>query len=64
LINERSLNIRKAEPNRYEIYDDYAEIVIDSPKYGIFKAKIDLEDLERCRQYRWGARKANKQNYD
>lgn len=40
--------------NEYILYDDYAEIVLISPKYGTFKTQIDLEDVERCKQYYWG----------
>ena len=32
----------KRKTNDYIIYDNYAEIIIDSPKYGLFKAKIDI----------------------
>lgn len=49
----RDLAHRKA--NEYIIYNSYAEIVIDSPKYGIVKPKIDLDDVELCRQYCWMA---------
>ena len=43
--------------NEYILYDDYAEIVLISPKYGTFKTQIDLEDVERCKQYYWGVMK-------
>lgn len=39
------------------IYDDYAEIITFSPKYGEFKTKIDLEEVERCKQHYWSIRK-------
>jgi len=38
--------------------------VIDSPKYGLKYAKVDLEDLDKCKQYRWFVDKCNKQNYE
>lgn len=39
-------------------------MLINSPKYGKFYAKIDLNDVDKCREYRWHIRKCNKQNYD
>lgn len=39
--------------NEYILYDDYAEIVINSAKNGEFKAIIDLEDVEKCKKYTW-----------
>lgn len=47
----------KRKTNDYIIYDNYAEIIIDSPKYGLFKAKIDIEDLEKCKKYNWTLKK-------
>lgn len=48
-------NLAHRKTNEYIIHEDYAEIVIDSPKYGIIKTKIDLEDVELCKQHRWMA---------
>ncbi|WP_338627494.1 HNH endonuclease [Clostridium baratii] len=39
--------------NLYEINKYYAEIIIDSKKYGIIKAKIDNQDIERCKEIKW-----------
>lgn len=47
------IKIRKAIPNNYKIYDDYAELIIDSPKYGVFTFEIDLDDLEKVRKQHW-----------
>lgn len=55
---------RKAKPNEYVIRDDYAEILIDSPKYGIMSTKIDLDDVEKCKHYKWHVSICNKQNYE
>lgn len=44
----------KGIQNDYFIYEDYAEIVIESYKFGRFKVKIDLDDIEKCKQYIWG----------
>lgn len=37
--------IKIEKQNKYRIQKDYAEIIIQSKKYGIFYAKIDLEDM-------------------
>lgn len=39
--------------NEYILHEDYAEIVIDSSKYGRKLIKIDLEDVEKCKIYTW-----------
>lgn len=44
---------KKRKGNEYILYDDYAEIVIVSPKYGTYKTLIDLEDIEKCKKYTW-----------
>lgn len=49
----RDLAHRKT--NEYIIHRDFAEIIINSKKYGIVKPKIDLEDVERCRTFCWMA---------
>ena len=48
-------NLAHRKTNDYIIYKDYAEIVIDSLKYGIVKTKIDLDDVELCKRYCWMA---------
>ena len=39
--------------NEYKIHKQYAEIIINSPKFGIFYIKIDLDDVENCKKYKW-----------
>lgn len=39
------------------ICDDYAEIIVDSPTHGVYKAVIDLEDVERCNEIKWSVGK-------
>ena len=39
--------------NKYIFKDDYAELIINSQKYGLIKVKIDIEDIERCNQITW-----------
>lgn len=39
--------------NEYVLYKDYAEIIITSKVYGKKRVKIDLEDVEKCKQYTW-----------
>lgn len=39
--------------NKYKINDDYAELIINSPKYGIFNFQIDLDDLEKVKSMHW-----------
>jgi hypothetical protein len=39
--------------NEYIIYEDYAEFIIESPKYGRFSVKIDLQNIEKCKKYYW-----------
>ena len=47
---------RTINKNEYILHDTYAEIIIKSPKYGIFEVKIDIEDVEKCKEYYWQAR--------
>lgn len=39
--------------NRYEIFDDYAELIITSKTHGEIRVKIDKEDVEKCKQLTW-----------
>lgn len=42
------------DPNQYDIYDTYAEIILcDHQCKELARAIIDLEDVERCKQYKW-----------
>ena len=51
--NRECLRKFQSKRNEYVLYDDYAEIVIKTEKHGTFYTKIDLEDVERCRDYTW-----------
>lgn len=44
---------RKSKPNQIIINDNYAEIVIESRKYGILKTKIDIEDIDKIKNHHW-----------
>lgn len=52
------------DPNEYILYDNYAEIVLYD-KNGIEsgRAIIDLDDVERCKKYKWHIRKTKNTNY-
>lgn len=52
------------DKNDIRINDDHAEIVLRD-KYGVIVASalIDLDDVERCRQYKWYARKTRNTYY-
>lgn len=39
--------------NRYEFFDDYAELIITSKTYGEVRVKIDKEDVDRCKELTW-----------
>ena len=43
--------------NNYIIFENYAEIIIDSETFGRFNIKIDLDDLEKCKEVYWGISK-------
>lgn len=47
---------RNCNHNEFILKDDYAIIIVKSPKYGIFEVKIDIEDVEKCKQYYWTVR--------
>lgn len=47
-------------PNEYILYDDHAEIVIRDKKCEeTCRAIIDLDDVEKCKPYKWHKRKGN-----
>lgn len=47
-------------PNQYDIFDDHAEIVLKNSKHEeIGRAIIDLDDVEKCKSYKWHLRKRN-----
>lgn len=39
--------------NIYVIKDNYAQMIIESQKYGIKRVKIDIEDIDKCKKYQW-----------
>ena len=41
------------QSNEYEIFDDYAELIINSNKHGQIRIKIDLDDVEKVKQRNW-----------
>lgn len=47
------MKIRKARPNEYINHGEWTELIIDSPKYGEFKIKIDSDDFDRVKIYPW-----------
>lgn len=52
------------DSNDYEIFDDHAEIILrDKNSVEVGRALIDLEDVDRCRQYKWHLRKGLNTNY-
>lgn len=48
--------------NKYILHNTYAEIIVVSEKYGEYKVKIDIEDVEKCKQYCWNIRKNGNKN--
>jgi hypothetical protein len=48
----------KANPNRYIEHDEFYELDIHSPTYGIFNCKIDKEDYDKVKNYIWCISKA------
>lgn len=44
-------SLRKS--NEIILKENYANIVIESKKYGIREALISIEDVEKCKKYRW-----------
>lgn len=47
--------LRRSGSNEYALHDGYAEIVIyDKDRNEKLRAKIDIEDVEKCKQLRWG----------
>ena len=48
--------------NDIVIKDNYAEIIINSPKYGNYKALIDIDDIEKVKKYTWQLKYSEKFN--
>ncbi len=62
----KNKNIERSiyDPNEYILHSDHAEIILYD-KYGKEngRAIIDLEDVEKCRKYKWHIRKSKNTNY-
>lgn len=43
----------KRKPNTYIEHEDYYEMIINSPKYGIFNILFDKDNLEKVQKYSW-----------
>lgn len=39
--------------NEFIMYENYAEIIVKSSKYGIIKTLIDIDDLDKCSKITW-----------
>lgn len=51
------------DANEYVLYDDHAEIILRDKKCNeVARAIIDLDDVEKCQQYKWHARKCRNHN--
>ena len=54
----------KYDLNEYVIYDSYAEIILyDKDNVECGRAIIDLDDIEKCKQYKWHLKRSDKTNY-
>ena len=52
------------EPNEYIIHKDCAEIVLKNKNHeDVGHAIIDLEDVDKCKQYKWYMRRCRHTNY-
>ena len=52
------------QPNEYILYDDHAEIVLKDKNCNVVGyAIIDIEDVEKCKQYKWHLRKSRSISY-
>lgn len=49
--------------NNIEIKENYAEIIIDSPKYGTFRVSIDKEDVPKVQAKKWCVVRCGKSFY-
>lgn len=58
------LNISHYDINEYIIHDNYAEIILRDKNYNeTAKAVIDIEDVDKCKQYKWFLSNVNRR-YD
>lgn len=55
-MNERSIY----DPNDYLLYEDHAEIVLrNKDGMEVANAIIDLDDVEKCKKYKWHLRRGH-----
>ena len=60
----KNIERSKYDINEYVIYDSYAEIILyDNNNNEVGRAIIDLDDIEKCKQYKWHIKKDIKTNY-
>lgn len=51
-------------PNEYVIFPDHAEIILKNKQCKeVGRAKIDLEDVDKCRKYKWHIRHSRNTDY-
>ena len=55
--------MRKIKGNKYIINGDYAEMIIESKTYGNFRVLLDLEEVDKCKDYTWCIRGYKGMNY-
>lgn len=53
----------QTKPNKIEIFDDHAEIIINSKTHGKHKALIDIGDIDKAKVHTWLVRKSDKVFY-
>jgi hypothetical protein len=51
--SRKCMGIAQRKYNDIEIKENHAEIIIKSPKFGEHRALIDLDDVEKCKEYTW-----------
>jgi hypothetical protein len=49
--------INDLNSNEYIKHKSYAEIIITSKKFGVFKTQIDLDDMDKCKERIWNVNK-------
>jgi len=49
----KCMGLAQRKYNEIEIKETHAEIIVISKKYGEVRFLIDLDDVERCKQYKW-----------
>lgn len=61
--SSKCAHIAKQKPSKINIFEDYAEIVINTKKYGEIFSKIDLDDVEKVKNFCWRIRKNKNKLY-